>query len=191
MTGSDGKLPPQELFSRRGTERYSKATFTVMVDGEPQTITCYVYNEEDPFDTSKQYTLGSLSVNQALVEDETLLPHFKKDGSVGYDVATRLAEIWDEERLTLNPNDTKPCSFGEYYGMMTGEMAILGNVYGETASKLDGATLYIDNSRQQVIGVSSDEELTNMIKFQSAYNASSRFINVVDEMIEHLLTQLG
>ena len=49
----------------------------------------------------------------------------------------------------------------------------------------------VDNQRQQVIGVSSDEELTKMIKFQNAYNASSRFINVVNEMIEHLITQLG
>jgi flagellar hook-associated protein 1 FlgK len=29
-----------------------------------------------------------------------------------------------------------------------------------------------------------------MIKFQSAYNASSRFINVVDEMMEHLIMSL-
>ena len=49
----------------------------------------------------------------------------------------------------------------------------------------------MDNKRQQVFGVSSDEELTYMIRFQNAYNASSRFINVVDEMIEHLITQLG
>ena len=49
----------------------------------------------------------------------------------------------------------------------------------------------MDNQRQQVIGVSSDEELTYMTKYQNAYNAASRFINVVNEMIEHLLTQLG
>ena len=30
-----------------------------------------------------------------------------------------------------------------------------------------------------------------MIKYQNAYNAASRFINVVNEMIEQLLTQLG
>ena len=30
-----------------------------------------------------------------------------------------------------------------------------------------------------------------MIKFQNAYNASSRFINVVNEMIESMITQLG
>ena len=56
---------------------------------------------------------------------------------------------------------------------------------------LTGTVASVDNQRQQVIGVSSDEELTYMIKYQNAYNAASRFINVVNEMIEHLLTQLG
>jgi len=46
-------------------------------------------------------------------------------------------------------------------------------------------------AREQVVGVSSDEELTSMIKFQNAYNASSRYINVVSEMLEHLVTALG
>ena len=37
-TGSDKQLPPQELFSRIGTERYTKATYTYQpVDGERQT----------------------------------------------------------------------------------------------------------------------------------------------------------
>ena len=53
-----------------------------------------------------------------------------------------------------------------------------------------------DEERREIsnMGVSSDEELTKMIKFQNAYNAynaSSRFINVVNEMIESMITQLG
>ena len=35
------------------------------------------------------------------------------------------------------------------------------------------------------------EELTNMIKFQQAYNASARYISVVNQMLEHLLNSLG
>ena len=46
-------------------------------------------------------------------------------------------------------------------------------------------------AREQIIGVSQDEELTNMVKFQNAYNASSRYINVIDEMLEHILNTLG
>jgi flagellar hook-associated protein 1 FlgK len=40
------------------------------------------------------------------------------------------------------------------------------------------------------MGVSSDEELTKMIKYQAAYNASSRFITVISEMTELICTGL-
>ena len=42
----------------------------------------------------------------------------------------------------------------------------------------------------KTIGVGSDDELTDMIKFQNAYNASSRYINVVSSMIDYLLNSL-
>ena len=75
--------------------------------------------------------------------------------------------------------------------LTTIEMAIFGDIYGSTGDSLEGTVLAIDNARQRVVGVSSDEELVSMIKFQNAYNASSRFINVINEMIETLITQLG
>ena len=48
----------------------------------------------------------------------------------------------------------------------------------------------IESKRQSVSGVSSDEELTNLIRFQHAYNAAARYINVVDEMLEHIVTRM-
>lgn len=190
--GADGKLPPQELFVRVGTERYTKATYTgVDAAGQPVTKEIYIYNEEDPTDTSKQYTLQSLSVNKTLIDDEGALPHLEQNGTVNYDLAKRLADVWDKETLILNPNDTKPCSFKKYYEAMVGELGTSGEVYGSKAASLTGTVAAVDNQRQQVIGVSSDEELTYMIKYQNAYNAASRYINVIDEMIEHLITQVG
>jgi flagellar hook-associated protein 1 FlgK len=41
-----------------------------------------------------------------------------------------------------------------------------------------------------VVGVSADEELTNMIKYQAAYNAASRYINVISSMIETLVNTM-
>ena len=92
--------------------------------------------------------------------------------------------------MFLSPHDTTPCNFSGFYAKMIGELGTLGDVFGSTASGLEGTALATDNARQQVIGVSSDEELTNMIKYQNAYNAASRFINVVSEMLEHLVTRL-
>ena len=45
-----------------------------------------------------------------------------------------------------------------------------------------------DNDRQTVIGVSSDEELEHMIMYQNAYNAASRYITVINNMLDTLLS---
>jgi flagellar hook-associated protein 1 FlgK len=49
----------------------------------------------------------------------------------------------------------------------------------------------IENQRTQLLGVSSDEELSNMIKYQQAYNAAARVFTVVDEMILRIIDQTG
>ncbi|SHH20074.1 flagellar hook-associated protein FlgK [Tepidibacter thalassicus] len=49
----------------------------------------------------------------------------------------------------------------------------------------------IDSTRQSVSGVSLDEEMANMVKFQHAYNASARMITAVDEMIDVIINRMG
>lgn len=49
----------------------------------------------------------------------------------------------------------------------------------------------LENKRQSVSGVSLDEEMTNMIKFQHAYNAASRYITAIDEAIEVIINRMG
>jgi flagellar hook-associated protein 1 FlgK len=46
-------------------------------------------------------------------------------------------------------------------------------------------------NRESVSGVSLDEEMTNMIKFQNAYNANARMTNVFNEMLDLLVNRLG
>ena len=124
------------------------------------------------------------------MEQETRFPHLMQDGQVNYALAEQLAALWDKEGLTIDPNDTNKVSYMDYYSNMIGSYGTLGSVYESTSSSLSGTVTAILNQRAQVIGVSSDEELTKMIKYQNAYNASSRFINVINEMVEHLITTL-
>lgn len=49
----------------------------------------------------------------------------------------------------------------------------------------------VENSRQSVSGVSLDEEMTNMIKFQHSFNANSRMITAMDEMIDTIVNRMG
>ncbi|GAB6935089.1 flagellar hook-associated protein FlgK [Calditerricola yamamurae] len=49
----------------------------------------------------------------------------------------------------------------------------------------------IDNRRQSVSGVSLDEELANLVKFQHAYNAAARLITALDEMLNRVINGMG
>ena len=46
----------------------------------------------------------------------------------------------------------------------------------------------IDTLRAQVSGVSIDEELVNLIKFQRGFEAASRLVRITDEMFQTLLS---
>ena len=184
--GSDGKIPPQELFSRIGCDRYTQVQ--VNIDGEDKTL--YVYNEEDPQDLSKCYTIEYTKINPALVEDESLLAHKTQNGLVDYDLGAKLETIWNDADYTINPSDTTPCTFTDFYVKWIGNVGTTGSVYSTKEDSLESTRDTIDNNRQMVVGVSSDEELTNMIKYQQAYNAASRYINVVSTMIDYLLQSL-
>jgi flagellar hook-associated protein 1 FlgK len=48
----------------------------------------------------------------------------------------------------------------------------------------------LELKKESVSGVSLDEEISNMMKFQHAYNASARMINVVDEMLDTIINGL-
>ncbi|MGI6605555.1 MAG: flagellar basal body rod C-terminal domain-containing protein [Peptococcia bacterium] len=49
----------------------------------------------------------------------------------------------------------------------------------------------LNNRRDAISGVSLDEEMTNMIRYQHAYTAAARVINVMDEMMDVLVNKLG
>ena len=60
--------------------------------------------------------------------------------------------------------------------------------------QLSTAQALVDNAetrRQEVAGVAMDEEVVNMIKFQRGYQASSRVMNAVDEMLDTIINRTG
>lgn len=182
--GSDGEIPARELFTRRGSKRYTEVTLST---GDKM----YVYNEEDTKEFSKCYTMKALDVNQDLIENRTLLAYKTQNGAIDYNLGKKIVDRWEDDSYRLNPSDTTPCTYGGFYTKYVGEVANVGSIYKTTSETLLNTSNTIENNRQSVTGVSSDEELTNMIKYQNAYNACSRYINVLSEMIEHLLTALG
>lgn len=182
--GSDGKLPPRELFTRADVDRYREVTGD---DGK----TYYVYNAPKDGDIDSQYSITNVSVNEDLKKQVSLTPAFLENGTVAFKLAKKFSDAWNETGMKLNPYDEKPCNFEDYYNRVIVELGLEGNIYKSATDTMEGAMYSIDNKRQQIMGVSSDEELTQMIKYQSAYNAASRFMTVISEMTELIVTGLG
>lgn len=147
--------------------------------------------KENPNRKETLFTVGNIRVNDALLKQPTLLGFVKSEGSVDFVTAEKLCALFEEETHTLNPNVKTKGNFSDYYMNLTNQIADSGSVYKKLASDQEGTVGAASAAREQIIGVSTDEELTNMIKFQNAYNASSRYINAVDELLEHLINAMA
>ena len=113
------------------------------------------------------------------------------DGSEDKETADALKAAFTEEAYTLNPNVQKKTTFVDYYTDLVSQVANSGYVFRSIYENQVNTVEATQSAREQVVGVSTDEELSNMIKFQNAYNASSRYINVISEMLEHIISTLG
>jgi len=186
--GSGNEYPGTELFTRNSVERYTERTLT-LADGTTQTFK--VYNEENPDDFYSLYTIGNLKVNEKLLQNPSLLPLSRVSGEEAQTIADELLARWNDKFATVSPNSLVQCNYKDYYSGMMDDLTDRGYTYKSMMETGQQAVSDAENTRQQLLGVSSDEELSSMIKFQHAYNASSRYINTVSEMIAYLIEKLG
>jgi len=129
-------------------------------------------------------TAGNISLDASIVNHPELVAA-STSGAIGDgEKARAIAAIKDE-----------PVSGGLTIDQLY--RALVGEIGGAaaTADRQSAAhQLSLDQfttQQQSVSGVSLDEEMTNMIKFQQAYNASARLVTVMDEMLGVLIQQTG
>jgi flagellar hook-associated protein 1 FlgK len=183
-----GKQVPIQVFQKIASDGYDAAgKYNPEQPGtyDPTTDSIIGYVQES------LYTTTNMQINSALLRQPTLLGFVKIDGQVDYTTMENLKAAFTAENMTLNPNVKKKSSFEDYYGDLVSQVANSGSVYRSLIDSQEKTVAATSNAREQIIGVSQDEELTFMIKFQNAYNASSRYINVVDDMLEHIINTLA
>ena len=175
---------PIQLFEKVTTDGYTKVTGA---DGNEY----WVYNEENFENQESLYTLKNLQIDQQLKQEPSNLGFMKPDGSVDNETAEALKAAFTEEIYTLNPEVKKLTTFLDYYNDLVSQVANSASVSRSIFVNQENTTEATGNAREQILGVSSDEELSNMIRFQNAFNASSRYINSISEMLAHIINTLG
>jgi flagellar hook-associated protein 1 len=104
-------------------------------------------------------------------------------------VLLELADVINQD-FDYGENSQK-ANFRNYYEVLIGGMAV-DTQNADRLSENSGALRQaVDDRRMSVSAVSLDEEMTNMIQFQHAYNASARMISLQDEILDKIINGMG
>lgn len=198
LMGDDGNdTIGTELFARRSTSRYEKVTVTVEnEDGTTSDIEVYKLNDENKEDPYSLYTINQLVVNPVVLQDSSTIPVKYTEGSGKYggyasNELLQIAQCFNNTLGTLNPNSLTTYNALDFYSGMCSDLAIAGGIWNGVVSNQETTVASLESERQNVMGVSTDEELSDLIKFQRCFDASSRYITTISEMLEHIIERLG
>ena len=82
-------------------------------------------------------------------------------------------------------------TFDEFVKSMMSDIAIDTKYVSDVKYTAAKVLSSIDNQRESIKGVSLNEETVNLLKYQKAFEASSRVITALDEMLDTIINKMG
>ncbi|HUV30191.1 MAG TPA: flagellar hook-associated protein FlgK [Acidobacteriota bacterium] len=101
-------------------------------------------------------------------------------------IALQLSDLRDVTVMTDNT-----MTFNDYYSGLVGGLGVESREATSFSDNYELLRYQVENARQSVQGVSLDEEMTNLVKFQHAYDAAARVITVMDEALDVVIGAMG
>lgn len=140
-------------------------------------------------------TAGNITLNKEIQQDPNKIASSLKVDSSGNTVKgnNTLASLMGSLKDTSfsSPDGTDKTTLNDFYKSMVGELGIQSQEAYRKMTNSTSLVNQVENSRQSVSGVSLDEEMSNMIKFQHAYTAAARFMTTFDELLDKLINSTG
>lgn len=135
-------------------------------------------------------TASTIFVNEDIVENVNLIatagPATLSD-SIMADNSQAIAIAGLQNALTM---DSDSATFDTFYNSIVSRV---GSDVSNAASNLEHHTLTVnqlENFRESISGVSLDEEMVNLIKFQQGYSASAKLIDTVSQMMDTVINMV-
>jgi flagellar hook-associated protein 1 FlgK len=101
--------------------------------------------------------------------------------------AIDLARVIKDQTYAATANTT----LSSYYGAMVAKLGVDANKADSALTNQKMLVNHLFNRQQSVAGVSLDEEMANMIRFQNSYNAAARMMTTIDETLDRLINGMG
>ena len=129
------------------------------------------------------YTNGVLSINQQILDDPQKIAASKDGTSGNGDIALNIANL-------LTTPDSTGTTLQDNYN------SLISNIGNDTKSSSDSANSYnlvlqqLNQQKDSNSGVSVDEEMMNVIKYQRSYEASAKLVTMANDMLQTLLNMV-
>jgi flagellar hook-associated protein 1 FlgK len=137
--------------------------------------------------TNATNVAASLKVNSAISPSQ-LAAISPGPPSVSNGVPLALSQLANP---TSAGDEINGLSYTQYYASMASNVGSLLDHANSNLQTQQSAVAQAQNVRQQLSGVSLDQEATILIQFQQAYEANSKLINILDQLTEDTMNMMA
>ena len=146
-----------------------------------------VYQQVDTT-TNPQFFLAPAAGSKLTLNSTITADTLKGSAKTGAnDIALQIASLGTDAIAALGTNVT-------FVGHFNKTVTTLAQELSTTNIRLEDQKLSEEmavSNRDQYSGVSQDEEMTDLMKFQRSFQASARHVNVIDTLLEQVVNRLG
>lgn len=129
---------------------------------------------------------ADIDVEAAVAADPSLIAASSTAGGVPGNGLNALAMVGIRDQNVL-PSGTLNESFSQLV-LTLGAKASQANL---RYADYETAVRVVKEQRESISGVNMDEEVTNMLAFQRAYQSAARVITTVDDMLDRIINRMG
>ena len=131
----------------------------------------------------ESYENGTLKINQDIIDDPSKIA-ISADGTSGNgDIAVKIGELADQKIIN---GTTLSDSYSSLMNEVGNDKVSTDTLVGSYQQILE----QLQNQKLSYSGVSTDEEMTNIIVYQRAYQACSKVISIQDELLDTLINMV-
>ena len=126
------------------------------------------------------YTNGVLSINTQVLNDPNMIAASSDGTSGNGDVAVNIGGL-------INQKDANGNTVVDNYTTLVSQIGSDKQYASNTAQSYQLLLNQLQTQKQSYSGVSVDEEMSNVLQYQKAYEASAKMMSIANQMIEDLI----
>lgn len=132
--------------------------------------------------------LGNIKLNPAITNNVNKIAAGTSGAQSDYTVAVKINGL---QNKTIFSYDGLTMTGTDFYQALLSWIGTLGNTAGSKYDTQATLLMQVRNQQDAISSVSQDEEMSKMIAYQNAYNASARVLSTIDSLVSELINKLG